>query len=657
MKKFLTCLAVLGLLSGPALTPAQADETEEAEARSTETVIVTAGRIAETPKSVTQSVLLIDSEQIERSQHKDLSDVLAQNGVQITKYNAGSQLPPRITLRGMSSNLTTQSPLAANVLVLVDGMRLATYNIDMIPMSSIERVEILRGPAAVQYGTSAMGGVVNVITRRGQDKPHIYAEIGGGSWEGSREVLGAGGKFKGLDIAGGITHSAQTGDYYDGKHHDVNNSAFDSSTAYNLNAGYTIGEHRLGIWGLGARKDGVGMPNASYSPAPRDYADNEAYAYAALYEGGYKDAGLSWMARYFSSMYKDTSYNFAPPAWSDSSAVNELRNQGVQAQVTWKHDWLTLTGGLDWTEDKYWSGAQPEIKSQNTAPFLLAKASFWEDMLVLSGGFRYDTYNLSFNGHDKDYHKSTFSGGIAFSPLKWLTFKGNIGQSYRIPNGMEVAGYTGGWAPYIGNPDLEPEKGLGYDFGVEVNWRTFRASLTYFATDYTDKIGTESLPGGKYRYINLDGTTYYRGLEGSMSVDVADFFDWPFMLRPYVNFTHLTQCEGPDGERLQYLSDWEAGFGLNFSHPEWGLDADLSFTYYGEQRQSDWSPTGNGKEIETGNVVITDLTVTKTLWDWDDYGKLSVRGELRNLFDKDYELMNGYRMPGRSFFLSLIYKY
>ena len=158
-----------------------------------EEVVVTAGRVKEKKKEVTSNVTIINEEEIKISTATDLGDLLAEKGVgHIHKYPGAST---SIGIRAFRTD-TTGVDLAGKVLVLIDGRRSGTGNASKIMTKNIERIEIIRGPASVQYGSAAMGGVVNVITKQGRGKPTAFVEGVLGSYEYQESSVGFSGKYK-----------------------------------------------------------------------------------------------------------------------------------------------------------------------------------------------------------------------------------------------------------------------------------------------------------------------------------------------------------------------------------------------------------------------------------------------------------------------------
>ncbi|MBQ4567458.1 MAG: TonB-dependent receptor [Desulfovibrio sp.] len=637
------------------LCPVQSVSASEHEH---ETVVVTAGRVEEKPRTVTQSVTVISSEEIEKNQYQDMAQLLRNYGIGMGGISEGESINS-ISIRGMGTGTSGNYGMTSPILVLIDGRRASTANVSMLPMVSIDRVEILRGPAAVQYGSSAIAGVINVITKRGGKEWHGAAEAGYGSWDTTKAMGGLSGSVGPVDIAGGVQWSHQGDDYKTGKWDTLKNSNYHSKLAYVLNAGINfLEEHRLGVTLMSVSNQHMdNHADIFYRPISeenRSYSDRHTHDVDVLYEGGYKKAGLAWQARYFNTgnhwaNYSDDGFG------SLSEYLDHSRNQGAQAQLSWSGDFLSLTGGFDWLSNKYTQSSTPDkCETDNYAGFLLAKLNLFDEMLILSGGVRYDAYELKAGNKSRDLDNTSFSVGAAFNPWDWLTLRANYGESFRVPTGLETLGYAlpEWYMVYHGDIDLKPEKGRGWDAGFEVNFKGLTAGLTYFETRYDNKIIAEPVPNTwDYQYVNKD-ESQYRGLEGQASFDLGTFFDWPFTLRPYLNFTHILQADDNQGERIPFVRDWELAYGLNFSYPEYGLIADLRFVYMGYMDE-----TYSGETKRTGGKTTADFFIQKTILDFEDKGRLSIKGEIRNIFNTYYETKYGYPQPGRSYYVGLRYDF
>ena len=653
MKRLLigTCLMIVFATATTTLVLAA---TEQKTPQTMDKVVVTAGRIQEKSKTVSAFMTVITREEIEKYQQQDLGALLRNYGFQVDAYSpAGVQ--SQIAIRGMRTSLLGDDT-TGSILVLVNGRRAGTDNISLIPLVNVERVEVIRGPASVQYGTSAMGGAINIITRRGAETK-VAAEAGIGRWQNYRTMAEGSASGYGFDISGGVAWAPQTGDYKTGHGMRYNNTDSNNNFASNLNAGYTFQkEHRIGVNYQSVRSN-AGSPGDLTWLTPNDYQKRRNQSLDVTYEGGYTPVGLAWSGRYFTGEYR---YNFSHDF---GYSKNENKYQGAQGQLSFIKGPFSLSGGLDWLqydshiEDQLFKN--DNIEQKDLGGFLLAKVNLLDDMVILSGGLRYDAYAVDFEGNEKSYYRTTPSVGVAVNPLDWLTLRANYGQSFRIPQPVAVLGYRTAMNTYVGNPDLDPEKGSTWDVGAEIHRRSLSFGLTYFQSVYKDKIVAENIPSSfDRRYVNLRGKSHIRGIEANASYDVGELFEWDFTVRPYASLTHLLKYDDPDDNTIQYVTGTQMAYGVNFNHPKWGLNVDLRFTYFGHQKvtEFDWTSINYQGTKTIGGDTVADVYVSKVLFGGDG-GKLSLKGEIRNIFNVKYETIDYYPMAGRSFYLGLRYDY
>ena len=168
-KKIITSLIALAFTS-----PSYSAENIELD-----DVVVTASRVAQTRESVIADVTVIDQEEIERAGQSTFVELLqTQPGIEISS-SGGPGTASSIFLRGTNSN---------QVVVLIDGLRVGsatagTTTFENIPLAQIDKIEILRGPATSLYGQDAVGGVIQIFTKKGLGRPQFYAAIGYGTYD------------------------------------------------------------------------------------------------------------------------------------------------------------------------------------------------------------------------------------------------------------------------------------------------------------------------------------------------------------------------------------------------------------------------------------------------------------------------------------------
>ncbi|MFW5791422.1 MAG: TonB-dependent receptor domain-containing protein, partial [Desulfohalobiaceae bacterium] len=205
---------------------------------------------------------------------------------------------------------------------------------------------------------------------------------------------------------------------------------------------------------------------------------------------------------------------------------------------------------------------------------------------------------------------------------------------------------------YQGNPDLDPETSATFEAGADVAHGPVQASLTLFHTEFEDKIVPTSAPGPVSTWENIGGAEI-QGIEGSMSYDLGSHLPWAMEIRPYVNGVYLTRFEDEEtGEDLLFTSELQLTTGLTLARGPDFLSFDLAYT--GRQDVEDFeSGVFPAPVVQKGGFAVAGLTLSKQIYERSGWGALSLRGEVGNLFDRDYAYVKGYPMPGRTFFLGL----
>ena len=621
-----------------------------------DTVVVTAGRVAEKQATLSNNVTVIDSETIRQSPARDLGELLAEQGFAVRQYPGTLA---SVGIRGFRTD-TTGNDLTSKVLILMDGRRAGTGNVAKILTQNVARVEVVRGPASVQYGSAAVGGVINVITRQGSGKPTAFVEGTLGSWHYDESTVGGQGEIMGLDFSATGTRSTM-GDYETARGETYTNTGYDEKEDLSLNVGYNFNSRqRLGLIYTNFSVDESGSPYYFSQIDPDSYLDKSNHTVDTIYTGGTGAGDYSWKVRYFAGKDKD---KYTSPVYAYVSEDITDR-KGAQAQLTAELSQLTITGGIDWVNYEIESTNAPEKSTyDNPAGFLLAKMRLLDERLIIAAGGRYDSYTVEIKGgqgsEETDHHFSP-NVGLAYLITEQIKVRANYGQAFVMPGADQLAAdYVDpiSGAHTLGNANLSPEKSATWEVGVDFAGSGASASLTYFYTDFKDKIEYVALPGGISSWDNL-GEATISGIEGELNVDLGALNDWDFQLQPYVRFTYLTRYEDDaTGEDLKYTPDLTAAYGIRFSDGA-GFAAVFDVAYSGEQRVEDWENQvwPNDPEIVTlSSSTVASLSITKTLLDSDRWGRLALKGDITNLFNEDYALVKGYPMPGRSYYLGLRY--
>ncbi len=657
-----------------------------------DTTVVTADRTQESLRNVSQNITIFTAEDIEGSGATSVTDLLKKAGIQVYQDGAASYGNEGVVIRGGRSSMHGFD-IAGDILVLVDGHRTGSNFLGNIGLENAERIEVIRGPGAVQYGAAAMGGVINVITKKGAQIPNASVEAGIGSWGEQRYKAGVSGKNGPLDFAMSAAYYSRN-DYELGNGKKYENSDMGDRIRYNLNTGWNINDdNRLGLIVQGSDTDNAGKGEdaaRTYNYYTRQNRDNHTIDLS--YQGGNESGSTTWLARYFLGEVNYDLNRFTSSSTSQlplSENSNEF--QGSQLQVSHEFGLFSLVAGVDWMSyefDQRQDGEAASSSTQNiaqsdfdnTGVFLLGKMHLLEKKnLTLSAGVRYDDFDVSVDAwkikedlrvsRDVDKDTVTPSLGIAYSPMDSFKLRANYAKAFKMPLPRQLTGYTIMMStPFVGNPDLEPEKSDNFDLGFDLDWNSLFVSATWFYSDYRDMIGYEThnnadehYNGKHYWYYNVDSAEI-QGIEMGVRFDAAHFLGYNFQLEPYIHWTHLLVFEDHNGWNLPDRSRDSLSTGLVFAAKTFGLTVNLDTTYYGTQytvdRASGSSETVSQARLEdVGDAWVVDLNCSQRVFKSDTRGDVRLKASIHNLFDEYYSTSEDSWMPGRSFYLGLEYRY
>ncbi|MDR1040364.1 MAG: TonB-dependent receptor [Deltaproteobacteria bacterium] len=673
---------------------AYAQTTVEEERRETgpdlDAIVVSASRVPESLRDVSQSVQVITAADIERTGANDIVDLVKKLGIRTYMEGSDTYGNNGITMRGGRTSMHGFD-LGGDILILVDGRRSATDFGSEFEMSAVERIEVLRGPGAVQFGSSALSGVINIITKRGEATPQAKVEAGMGSWSESKLAASGSGMAGKFDFSAAVSRRKR-GNYEIPDGGAQENTDLPSRTNYLASVGYNIDDlNRIGLVFHGSNTDsaGKGASESSNSGANRyrfTRQDRNSYTFDLVYEGANQAETMGWMARYFrgETNYELSRYYFFhdPPAREKfSKSKNEFN--GAQAQFSWRPGMFQLVTGVDWLKydyDQVQLVANPTdaySTINNIGAFLIGKLHLLQEgNLVLQAGLRYDDFdvnvkaNSAVNGSwtrdvDTSVDKLNPSLGITYNPTEFLKLRANYGAAFKLPLPRQMGGFTYMMTtPFVGNPDLKPEESTNVEAGFDLEWRGLFFSATYFNTKMKNAITYRTITtaspdyvpgyssGSYYWYYNAPKATV-RGIEVGGSFDVGEYFDLDFRLEPYAYWTRLFRFHDEDtGEPLADRGKDNASFGVQFSYPAYKLSASIDGTWIGPM----YSGSGSSARDISGGTVF-DFSIRKALFSTENSGDVYIKANVRNLFNEEYQTTVDDIMPGRSFYVALEYNY
>jgi vitamin B12 transporter len=611
MKKTLLAAALLGCT----LAAHAADQSEAAHPGA---VVVTATRTAITVDDALSSVSVITRADIERLQPLSLADLLT--GLPGVSFaNAGGY--------GQQTSLFLRGTNSAHSLVLVDGVRIGGIGsglaaFEQIPVEQIERIEVVRGPRSSLYGADAIGGVIQIFTRRGSQDGALRPSFS--VTTGSQNLLR--GQF---GLSGGDEHAW-----------------------YNLAVG---AQHTRGI---NSCRVGAGTVFAGcYTDEP----DNDPYRNENLVaNGGYRwDNGAelrgSWLRSlgeiHFDGSYQNRSrtvqqtagaaFSFNPlQAWKTTLSAGQnidrydnYENESFvgyiwskRNQASWQNDVSLadnqlLTLGVDWQGEKIESDTGfLATRRHDTGSYLQYQGRFGRNEVQLSA--RRD-HNSQYGDHDT----GAAAWGYRFDD--GLKLSASYGSAFHAPTFNDL------YYPYgSGNPDLKPEQSRSAELGLSRQLGSWNWAVNAYQTRIDQLIALDS----NYFPMNVSKARI-RGVEGQLGVNLGGW-----QLQGYASWLQPRNDDGGvnDGRVLQRRPEHTARIDLDRRIGEWGIGA----TVNGAGRAFDDAANRHA----LGGYSTTDLRAS---WHFAPGWQLEAR--IANVFDRQYETVWYYNQPGRSGFLTLRY--
>ena len=669
-----------------------------------EEVTVQVSRMEQKLKNLPQKVEIISSTLIKSLPAENLAEVLKRTtNLDIIQYPG---LSATIGMRGFSPSAHSRS----YTLLLINGKPAGTNNLATINLDNVEQIEIVKGSYSVLYGSDAMGGVVNIITKNGSTAPEGHLSVESGSF-GYRKLSGnfTGNSGEKLTYGLGYSHQEQTKDYRIGQKNLLQISNVDKlmldkasygdamdNSQYELNAANVFVNYDIskqwkinaeGTYAFAYDVETAGNYWGTYGQSKKDV--NRLNLYVTLEQNSAKNHFR------FSPYYT----NDQNPNYSDNtdkgfiSFKSTVKEYGYQLQDNYKLGKLNVLLGTDLKVYDYQSDRfsaigtpadpyKPNNKFTNVAAF--SQVAYSIKNLDVNAGIRYDRFNYHIDANDglkapeADAHYNTLnpSVGAQYQFLKNFKAHASFGTAFSVPDAFKVAGkYTVSGKSFVGNPDLDPEKSRTTDFGVGYSSakNSLRVDVSYFQTLHDHKIVEEKMASGEYTYVNANDSKM-EGIELMSSFNLGQFLPKKPELEAYANFTWIlendfTQLVGTEmlTRDMQYVRNANGNFGLNYRHDR--ISMRLNSRLIGSRLEKDsFSSLRTGivaaNYYTEGGYKATDKILQHPEYVLFDYSigyafteKVNFGVTVSNLLDENYSEKDGYNMPGRSIVAKLAYTF
>jgi len=633
--KSVFCLILLSAMPGFAQvtqdTQDMQDAADQAPRYILDTVVVTGNRVETPLRQVSSSIAVITAEDIERSSRNTVADLLRDVGGLSVAQTGGPGRNASVFLRGAESAYT---------LFLIDGVEVndpmspgRSYSPAHMTVDQVERIEVLYGSQSTLYGSDAIAGVVNIITKQGEGPPKIDASIEGGALGTFRSRAGLSGGTADYRYAmdgsflntKGISANALGNMEEDGYRNTTLGGRFGATpsagASLDLNVRYTDGRADIDN-GTGPSGDDPNRINTSRQLFVRPSATLELWSQRWKQTLGY-------------SLVDHSREDDNPVDANQETAANSTFDARLH-KVDWQHTLLLAEGNT------VVFGAETESEqgeSESRGPFsskfdrrtarmtgvYLQELLQYGDALFAAAGVRVDH-------HDRFGSKVTYN----FAPNVFLEetgtrIKGAYGTGYKAPSLFQL--YSS-----FGDSTLQAGSSKSWEAGIEqyLAGQRLAAGVTYFDNTYDNMVGWDGATSS-YRNVfkatsrGMELTGRYTGIGGTS-------------LRAYYTFTDSKDHESD--EQLLRRPRHSGGIVLD-QRVRQGFDLNLSFRFSGERRDNDFSTWPSTP------VTLDGYGIVNVAANWKITPNFQLFGRIDNLFDTKYEEILGYGTVGVTGYLGI----
>lgn len=602
-------------------------------------IVISATKTITNTLEIANSISVIDSAEITNRNTLTLYDLLkTEYGLSFTSQGG----------RGTLSNVYLRGGSPSYTLVLIDGVEMnltsdpnGVYDFSALWPDNIDRVEILRGPQSILYGSNAMGGVINIITKRSKVSTNLSFSVEGGSYNTFRTNVGLTGMLSNFNYA--LSLGRIKSDGFSAANEKYGNTEKDGFQNDNLltSLGYKFSNDLFTTFNFRYLKSKADYDQSGiYGDDPTYKFDQEEFSVKSetnikLFEGFWdQKIGISFIRNIRKYKYDETINN----PFSSTSLYD-----GRKLKADWQNNFNLiennlLSVGIDYeTEEAVSEYNSYSMFGDFISLFPKSNSNtlgvYIQDQLKIGGVF-FTSAGVRLDNHDK--FGTSFTYRFAPAYILWQTgtkVKATIGTGFKTPSLFYL------YDPAFGNPDLNPEKSFGWDAGIEqFFWKEgISLGVTYFQNYYKDLFGFDS----NYKTININ-LAETKGLE--IYFNLKPFYRFDTKL----NYTYTDAKDKSEGlsdneNKLIRRPEHKIGSYISYNFSD-QANANIELVYVGKRDDLDFS-TFPSTRIKLDPYVLINIAATYKLY---DFLKLTFRAE--NLLNTDYEEVFGYGTAGLSLY-------
>ncbi len=656
---------------------------QEKEVSHLDELVVTATRTKEKVKDIPVTVDVITNDEIKDAGVTNVGDLIS---LYIpSHYHKYTGMLSPVGLRGFRTE-SHGDDIKGHVLILVDGHRIGTGNMAKIGVDMIERVEVIRGPASALYGSAAMGGVINIITKKGKGKVHNSLKQEYGSFNFLKTTATSGGTLKNAFSYYMAASYEDRDNYYDPDFGEVYNSDY-TAKRIGANLSYFLADnHKVRLGGSYVDLTG-GYPSwenwATYTAYQKENKNHYDKSHGYLdfeYNGAFLAGDIELKAlAYYLWDKNQWFYGVGDP---DSSYTKYIDTTiGTDEQFTLNiipHNKIVFgftLESLNKDSEAKQGGVPstpytPDLTYDTKSVYLQDSIDLLKDRLNFVFGARYDKFDvstkrpsgayISFEERSVDFEHLSPKAGISYKLIEdFLRIRANIGTGFKAPSADQLSAmyeYSSyyGTRRILGNPDLDPEESVTYELGMDITRPWLDLGIGFFHTDYKNMIQTASYTvtylGKTWETWENVGDAEIEGIDITFALHLHRLLPISPRITLYSNLTFNTKYKNKEtDEDLLYISDYEVRSGIRSSFK--GLNVALYNVLVGPQKIQNFDQYPAQVE-EKSEFTFWDLTFRLNF-----LKNFTLEGGIYNLLDERYEWVRGYIMPERNYRIGITLRF
>ncbi|MFQ2191949.1 TonB-dependent receptor domain-containing protein [Aeromonas jandaei] len=582
------------------------------------TLVITANRVEQPVSSVLAPVVVIDRAEIESRQVQSLPDLLKTlPGVQIATLGGRGHISS-LFIRGTNSN---------HSLVLMNGRPIAamvagTPDLSQIPLGNIERIEYIRGPRAAVYGSDAIGGVINLITKtsaKNGSETHLKGGAGShGYGQGELKTVQSLGQKTDMNMLIGYERT-------DGFDVVANTKQPDRDGFASRNGQIGLNHAFNDAWS--ADFNAQGYDNLTDTDGSTDQSRVQAFQY----DGGLKFQGKDLISRLEAS-YGENKLK----TWQE--AKGEASGEPIHTGLTrfsWINSWsgiegMNLTGGADWQRE--------EMKSDSRSYGKTFSAPDRDNTgLFAVGSYRWQALLWELSGRTDDNQQ--YGRHNTWSAASGLDIDENHNVRLSYGTGFKAPTFNQLYYPGSENPTLKPEESKNLELGLSGRYSAWDWSVNLYRNRIDNLI--YCLTSMSYTCNPKNTTADIKGVETEIGIDTG-----PVHHRLSYDYTRAKDKGNQDLQllrRAEHKGSWIADTRFDATT----LTTEL--LYVGKRYDNNWA---TNQRVELGAYTLLNLAAS-----YEVTQQFTLGGRIDNLFDRDYAPAYGYASPGTEFKVTADYRF